>query len=183
MPGLVDLHTHVYHGATYWGIEPDPVAARTGVTTWLDVGSAGAWNVIGLRDFVARKSQARIYAYLNISGIGLTAPTWESANLGYLDVPALLTWYSGEHKGFMIQVGPQLSYLITDNATVNTSATISQNVHEACIKTQLGDLLFLRQICIAPFPQGLGIVRTKSKCIDHLQASLLGLFAEFLWAG
>ena len=41
-PGIVDLHTHVWWGATYWGIEPDPVAARSGVTTWLDVGSAGA---------------------------------------------------------------------------------------------------------------------------------------------
>src|SRR4051812_5894539 len=41
-PGLIDLHTHVYWGVTYWGIEPDPVAARSGVTTWLDVGSAGS---------------------------------------------------------------------------------------------------------------------------------------------
>jgi dihydroorotase len=32
-PGLVDLHTHVYWGVTYWGIEADPVAARSGVTT------------------------------------------------------------------------------------------------------------------------------------------------------
>ena len=32
-PGLVDLHTHVYYNATYWGIQADPVAARTGVTT------------------------------------------------------------------------------------------------------------------------------------------------------
>ncbi|MBK8835698.1 MAG: amidohydrolase/deacetylase family metallohydrolase [Anaerolineae bacterium] len=103
VPGLVDLHTHVYHGATYWGIEPDPVAARTGVTTWLDVGSAGAWNVIGLRDFVARKSQARIYAYLNISGIGLTAPTWESANLGYLDVP-LATRMAEANRDFVIGI-------------------------------------------------------------------------------
>src|SRR6185369_3277820 len=43
-PGLIDLHTHVYHRVTFWGINPDPVAARTGVTTWLDVGSAGAFN-------------------------------------------------------------------------------------------------------------------------------------------
>ncbi len=84
-PGLVDLHTHVYHGVTYWGIQADPVAARTGVTTWLDVGSAGAWNFGGFRDFIARQSVARIYALLNISGIGLTAPSWEMANLNYLD--------------------------------------------------------------------------------------------------
>lgn len=31
-PGLVDLHTHVYWGSTYWGIEADPLAATTGVT-------------------------------------------------------------------------------------------------------------------------------------------------------
>ncbi|MFD0744315.1 hypothetical protein ACFQ1L_22725 [Phytohabitans flavus] len=43
-PGLVDLHTHVHPGATYWGIHPDPVAWHSGVTTWVDAGSAGAWG-------------------------------------------------------------------------------------------------------------------------------------------
>jgi len=23
-PGLVDLHAHVFHGVTYWGVRPDP---------------------------------------------------------------------------------------------------------------------------------------------------------------
>lgn len=31
-PGLIDMHTHVYWGSTYWGIEADPLAAKTGVT-------------------------------------------------------------------------------------------------------------------------------------------------------
>ena len=61
-PGLVDLHTHVYYGATFWGIQADPVAARSGVTTWLDVGSAGAFNVTGFRDYVIRPAKSRIYA-------------------------------------------------------------------------------------------------------------------------
>lgn len=85
-PGLVDLHTHVYHGVTYWGIEADPVAASTGVTTWLDVGSAGSYNFPGFRDFIVTPATARIYALLNISSIGLTAPTWELSNLDYCDV-------------------------------------------------------------------------------------------------
>lgn len=85
-PGLVDLHTHVYHSVTYWGIQADPVAARSGVTTWLDVGSAGAFNVMGFREFIAKPSAARLYALLNISSIGLTASTWELANLNYCDV-------------------------------------------------------------------------------------------------
>ena len=85
-PGLVDLHTHVYHNATYWGILADPVAARSGVTTWLDVGSAGAFNFGGFREWIVNSARARIFALLNISSIGLTAPTWELANLNYCDV-------------------------------------------------------------------------------------------------
>ena len=42
VPGLIDLHTHVHPGATYWGVAPDPIAWYTGVTTWVDAGSAGA---------------------------------------------------------------------------------------------------------------------------------------------
>lgn len=85
-PGLVDLHTHVYWGVTYWGIEADPVAARTGVTTWLDVGSAGGYTFPGFREYVAEPSRSRIYALLNLSSIGLVAPTWELANPDYLNV-------------------------------------------------------------------------------------------------
>ncbi|MCA9879016.1 MAG: amidohydrolase/deacetylase family metallohydrolase, partial [Thermomicrobiales bacterium] len=85
-PGLVDLHTHVYWGATFWGIEADPVAARTGVTTWLDVGSSGAYSWPGFRRYIAEPSKTRIYGLLNLSSIGLIAPTWEFANLDYCDV-------------------------------------------------------------------------------------------------
>ena len=85
-PGLIDLHTHVYHSVTYWGIHADPVAARSGVTTWLDVGSAGAFNIQGFRDFIAKPAASRLYALLNISTIGLTASSWELANLNYCDV-------------------------------------------------------------------------------------------------
>ncbi|RLT34502.1 MAG: amidohydrolase/deacetylase family metallohydrolase [Chloroflexi bacterium] len=85
-PGLVDMHTHVYRNATFWGIHADPVAARTGVTTWLDVGSAGSYNFQGFREWIAKPSMARLYALLNISSIGLTARTWELANLNYCDV-------------------------------------------------------------------------------------------------
>jgi dihydroorotase len=85
-PGLVDLHTHIYWGVTYWGIEPDPVAAQTGVTTWLDVGSAGAYSFPGFRRYVQEASRARVFALLNLSSIGLIAPTWELSNLDYCDV-------------------------------------------------------------------------------------------------
>jgi dihydroorotase len=85
-PGLVDLHTHIYWGASFWGIEADPVAARTGVTTWLDVGTSGAFNFHGFRRYVAESNRARCFALLNLSSIGLVANTFEFANLDYCDV-------------------------------------------------------------------------------------------------
>ncbi|HKG25172.1 MAG TPA: amidohydrolase/deacetylase family metallohydrolase [Thermomicrobiales bacterium] len=90
-PGLIDLHTHVYWGATYWGIEPDPVAARSGVTTWLDVGSSGSYSFPGFREYIVKRSKSRVYALLNLSAIGLIAPTYEFANLDYCDVELAAT--------------------------------------------------------------------------------------------
>jgi dihydroorotase len=85
-PGLVDIHTHVYWGATYWGIEPDPIAARTGVTTWVDAGSAGSYSFPGFREYIVNRSASRVFAFLNLSTIGLIAPTWELSNPDYWDV-------------------------------------------------------------------------------------------------
>ena len=85
-PGLVDLHTHIYWGVTYWGIEADPVAARTGVTTWLDVGSAGAYTFPGFRRYIAEPNRIRTFCLLNLSSIGLVAPSWEFQNPRHWDV-------------------------------------------------------------------------------------------------
>ena len=84
-PGLIDLHTHVFHGSTFWGVRPDPIAARTGVTTWIDAGSPGAMTLEGFRRSVVRVAETRIYTFLNISYIGLVGPDYELANLEYCD--------------------------------------------------------------------------------------------------
>jgi predicted amidohydrolase len=39
VPGLIDLHTHVYWGGTSLGIQPEKILAGSGVTTWIDAGS------------------------------------------------------------------------------------------------------------------------------------------------
>jgi dihydroorotase len=63
-PGLIDLHTHCFWGGTATGVEADPVAARSGVTTWVDAGSFGYDLVEGFRRFVVLRSQARVFGYV-----------------------------------------------------------------------------------------------------------------------
>ena len=84
-PGLIDLHTHVHPGATYWGIDPDPVAWYTGVTTWVDAGSAGAYTIDSLRA-ATRSFRVRGAALLNISALGLTGAHGECRDLDNCDV-------------------------------------------------------------------------------------------------
>jgi dihydroorotase len=63
-PGLVDLHTHCYGGATTTGIFADPVAARSGVTTWVDAGSFGVQQVEGFRKFIVEPAKVRIFGFV-----------------------------------------------------------------------------------------------------------------------
>jgi dihydroorotase len=63
-PGLIDLHTHCFWGGSGIGIEPDPVAARSGATTWVDAGSFGYDQVDGFRRFIVLPSQARVFGYV-----------------------------------------------------------------------------------------------------------------------
>ena len=71
VPGLIDLHTHVYWGGTSLGVDADALARRSGTTTFVDAGSAGPGNFPGFRHHVIERSRSRILAYLNISFAGI----------------------------------------------------------------------------------------------------------------
>jgi len=70
-PGLIDIHTHVYHKATSLSVDPGFIARRSACTTLVDAGSAGAGNYDGFRDYVMIHSPYRIFAFLNISFPGI----------------------------------------------------------------------------------------------------------------
>ena len=63
VPGLVDLHAHVYHSLGF-GIETDPLAAASGVTTWVDAGSFAHNQAGAFREFIVNGSQSRIFGYI-----------------------------------------------------------------------------------------------------------------------
>jgi len=75
VPGLIDLHTHVYWRANPLGVDPARVARENAVTTLVDAGSAGGGTFDGLATYIAAPSPVRILAYVNISFAGiLTRP-------------------------------------------------------------------------------------------------------------
>lgn len=71
VPGMIDLHCHVYWGGTMIGVEPDPLCLPAGVTTAVDLGSAGADNFAGLRRFVIEAATTRVIPFLHVASIGL----------------------------------------------------------------------------------------------------------------
>ena len=86
VPGLIDIHAHVYVGVTTWGVAADPACQRTGVTTIVDAGSSGWATFPGFRDYIVQPNQTRILCYLHISGIGLVyGPVGEMLDLRYAD--------------------------------------------------------------------------------------------------
>ena len=70
-PGLIDLHTHDFWGASRYGVDPDTVHVARGVTTVVDAGSSGVHTFPAFRKYVIDRATTRIFAMLNISGMGM----------------------------------------------------------------------------------------------------------------
>ena len=71
VPGLIDLHTHVYHAVNQTGVDPDMAGVYAGVTTVVDAGSAGCYSFGGFPQHVIPKAKTRIACMLHISRVGL----------------------------------------------------------------------------------------------------------------
>src|SRR5262245_23928382 len=63
VPGLVDLHVHVYWGVADLAIKPGPSDLARGSTTIVDAGSAGANTYPGFREYVIEPFAGRILAF------------------------------------------------------------------------------------------------------------------------
>lgn len=109
VPGLVDLHTHVFPDGTFWGVDPEPVAWRTGVTTFVDAGSAGAFSADALVRQCANRSSPRVFALLNISTIGLIAETGESRREELCDAKLAAATIEA-HREFFVGVKCRLDH-------------------------------------------------------------------------
>ena len=68
-PGLIDLHTHVYHGVNGNGVEADVGGVHAGVTTMVDAGSAGCDTFGGFPSHIVPNNRTEIICFLHICWI------------------------------------------------------------------------------------------------------------------
>lgn len=91
VPGLIDVHVHVYEGVSHLGINADHTCLAHGATTVVDAGSAGADTFGGFRKYVIETSATRILAHLNISSMGMLAmEVGELDDIKWASVPKAL---------------------------------------------------------------------------------------------
>ena len=72
-PGLIDIHVHAYHTREPEGLSiiADHHSFRSGVTTVVDTGTAGAKHFLHFKRTVIDQAKTRIFAYINIVKSGM----------------------------------------------------------------------------------------------------------------
>ena len=93
-PGLIDGHVHLFATTGMrdaWAgdnsVLPDGFSFRSGVTTMVDVGSSGWRNFEEFRHRVIDRSRTRVFAMLNIVGMGMVSDPIEQ-NVDDMDAKA-----------------------------------------------------------------------------------------------
>jgi dihydroorotase len=109
MPGLVDLHCHVYPCGSPIGIPADERVQFQGTTTVVSAGDAGVNNLAALRRYIVAQSRARIYAFVHIANNGLSAfPVAELYNIDNAQVEACAMALA-ENPDFLVGVKVRMS--------------------------------------------------------------------------
>lgn len=81
-PGFVDIHAHVARNVVRLSIDPDESCLSKGTTTVADAGSCGELNFTPFNEFVIKKANTRVLAFLNIESFGMVefvdSPKWNT---------------------------------------------------------------------------------------------------------
>lgn len=66
LPGLIDTHAHVFeHVAGDFGLNPDDVGVRSGVTTVVDQGGPSALTINGFRKFIVEGADSKVLCFIS----------------------------------------------------------------------------------------------------------------------
>jgi dihydroorotase len=66
VPGMIDTHAHVYQHVTgAFGMNPDLVGVRSGVTTVVDQGGAAPLTIQGFRKFIVEPAVTQVFSFIS----------------------------------------------------------------------------------------------------------------------
>ena len=109
VPGLIDVHAHIFEHGSSNGLDPDLAGVRSGVTTIVDGGSAGSSNYAGFHNLVIQHAATRVLTNIHIAKAGLAfIPEARDANDIFLDdTIAMIQAHPGEIIGVKVRAcGP-----------------------------------------------------------------------------
>jgi dihydroorotase len=110
VPGLIDIHAHVFYGTekdSYLSngdsaVPPDNHSFRSGQTTLVDVGGAGWRNFPQFKENVIDRARTRVLSFINIVGSGMKGGPIEQ-NLGDMDA-RLTAMRIRQHPGVIVGI-------------------------------------------------------------------------------
>jgi dihydroorotase len=165
-PGLIDVHVHVYEGVGASGVSADMYCLGRGVTTAVDTGSAGYAAIAGLRKYIIKTSATRVFALVDIGGLGVLVGLKDSlANLNWVN-PQLTARAAEENKPDVIGIKVRL----TKDYTGANDLEILKRALEAAETTHLPLMVHIGD-SYSPLPAILARMR-KGDVITHCYTSL-----------
>ena len=109
VPGLIDLHSHVFPYGSPIGIPADELVPFQGTTTAVSAGDAGANNFAIFRRHIVAQTRTRLYAFVHIANIGLGSfPVPELFNIDFAQ-PEAAAKAVGENADIVIGVKVRMS--------------------------------------------------------------------------
>jgi dihydroorotase len=110
VPGLIDIHAHVFYGTekdaylsnSDTAVPPDSHSFRSGQTTLVDAGGAGWRNFLQFKEQVIDRSRTRVLSFINIVGSGMKGGPVEQ-NLSDMDAK-LTAMRIRQHKDLIVGV-------------------------------------------------------------------------------
>ena len=122
VPGLIDIHVHAYQTKEPKGLSiiADHHSFRSGVTTMVDTGTAGANNFLDFKRTVIEQSKTRIFAFINIVKSGMMGDYEQnpaemdidlaaSTALDYPEIVGIKTAHYWTHKAWDAEHTPWLA--------------------------------------------------------------------------
>lgn len=128
-PGLIDLHVHVYDGMNLHSIAPADAGLKNGVTTMLDMGSAGAMNYGTFHKYVIPHARETVFTLLNVSHFGVQGHPDIPPYIGdlhdaqHFDVPSAVKCIEA-HREEIVGVKVRLTASLADNDATKERAAL-----------------------------------------------------------